>query len=72
MTPEFVINLVQGALFVLIVVSAPIMGVALLVGLLESFSTFWASAYKEVLVFALIIPVLWWRSRSSRHVEEEE
>ncbi len=36
MTPEFVINLVQGALFVLIVVSAPIMGVALLVGLLVS------------------------------------
>ena len=31
MTPEFVINLVQGALFMLIVVSAPIMGVALLV-----------------------------------------
>ncbi len=36
MTPEFVINLVQGALFMLIVVSAPIMGVALLVGLLVS------------------------------------
>ena len=45
---------------------------ALLVGLLEAFSSFWASAYKEVLVFAMIIPVLWWRSRSSRHVEEEE
>ena len=45
---------------------------ALLVGLLESFSTFWASAYKEVVVFAMIIPVLWWRSRNSRHVEEEE
>ena len=36
MTPEFVINLVQGALFMLIVVSAPIMAVALLVGLLVS------------------------------------
>lgn len=36
MTPEFVINLVQSALFMLIVVSAPIMGVALLVGLLVS------------------------------------
>ena len=36
MTPEFVINLVQGALSMLIVVSAPIMGVALLVGLLVS------------------------------------
>ena len=34
----------------------------LLVGLLESFSSFWASAFKEVLVFTLIIPVLWWRS----------
>ena len=45
---------------------------ALMVGLLEAFSSFWASAYKEVLVFTLIIPVLWWRSRNSRHVEEEE
>ncbi|MBF5005427.1 branched-chain amino acid ABC transporter permease [Diaphorobacter caeni] len=45
---------------------------ALLVGQLEAFSSFWASAYKEVLVFTLIIPVLWWRSRSSRHVEEDE
>lgn len=45
---------------------------ALLVGQLESFSSFWASAFKEVLVFALIIPVLWWRSLRSRHVEDEE
>jgi branched-chain amino acid transport system permease protein len=45
---------------------------ALLVGLLESFSSFWASAFKEVIVFALIIPVLWWRSLHSRHVEDEE
>lgn len=45
---------------------------AILVGLLEAFSSFWASAYKEVLVFTLIIPVLWWRSRNSHHVEEEE
>ncbi|WP_313072186.1 branched-chain amino acid ABC transporter permease [Melaminivora sp.] len=45
---------------------------AVLVGQLESFSSFWASAYKEVLVFTLIIPVLWWRSRNSRHVEDEE
>lgn len=45
---------------------------AVLVGLLEAFSSFWASAYKEVLVFTLIIPVLWLRSRSSHHVEEEE
>jgi branched-chain amino acid transport system permease protein len=45
---------------------------ALVVGQLESFSSFWASAFKEVLVFTLIIPVLWWRSLHSRHVEDEE
>jgi branched-chain amino acid transport system permease protein len=45
---------------------------ALLVGLLESYSSFWASAYKEVIVFTLIIPVLLWRSLGARHVEEEE
>ena len=44
---------------------------ALLVGQLEAFSSFWASAFKEVLVFTLIIPVLWWRSLSSNHVEDE-
>ena len=44
---------------------------ALLVGQLEAFSSFWASAFKEVLVFTLIIPVLWWRSLSSGHVEDE-
>jgi branched-chain amino acid transport system permease protein len=45
---------------------------AVLVGLLESFSAFWASAFKEVIVFTLIIPVLLWRSLKSRHVEEDE
>ena len=45
---------------------------ALVVGLLEAFASFWASAYKEVIVFTLIIPVLLWRSLTSRHVEEEE
>ncbi len=45
---------------------------ALLVGLLEAFSSFWASAYKEVIVFTLIIPVLLWRSLRAHHVEEEE
>ena len=53
--------------------SYPIAAVgALLVGLLESYSSFWASAYKEVIVFTLIIPVLLWRSLAARHVEEEE
>ncbi len=45
---------------------------AILVGLLEAFSSFWASAYKEVIVFTLIIPVLLLRSMTSHHVEEEE
>lgn len=45
---------------------------ALLVGQLEAFASFWASAFKEVLVFTLIIPVLLWRSLASHHVEDEE
>lgn len=45
---------------------------ALLVGLLEAFSSFWASAYKEVIVFTLIIPVLVWRSLTTHRHEEEE
>jgi len=54
-------------------VSYPVAAVgAVLVGLLESYSSFWASAYKEVIVFTLIIPVLLWRSLTTHHVEEEE
>ena len=47
-------------------------GGALLVGMLESGSSFWASAYKEVAVFTLILPVLLWRSLRSVHVEEDD
>lgn len=47
-------------------------GGAALVGLLESFSSFWSSAFKDVLVFMLIIPVLMLRSMNSHHVEDEE
>ena len=43
---------------------------ALLVGLLEAYSSFWASAFKEVIVFTLIIPVLFWRSIMHPHVDE--
>lgn len=43
---------------------------ALVVGLVESFSTFWASDYKEVIVFTLILPFLLWRSLNTRHSEE--
>ena len=45
---------------------------AVMVGLLESFTSFWLSAYKEVLVFSLLIPVLLWRSLSFAGTEEEE
>jgi branched-chain amino acid transport system permease protein len=45
---------------------------ALLVGLIEAFAAFWASNYKEVIVFTLIIPFLLWRSLTHHHVEEEE
>jgi branched-chain amino acid transport system permease protein len=47
-------------------------GGAVLVGLLEAYSSFWASAFKEVIVFTLIIPVLLWRSLTSKHVDEGE
>jgi branched-chain amino acid transport system permease protein len=43
---------------------------AVSVGLIESFSSFWASAFKEVIVFTVIIPVLLWRSLTSHHVDE--
>ncbi len=45
---------------------------ALLVGLLESFSSFWASSFKEVIVFTVIIPVLVWRSFTTRRGGEDE
>ena len=54
-------------------VSYPVAAVgAIFVGILEAFSSFWASAYKEVIVFTLIIPVLMWRSFGVAHVEDEE
>jgi len=45
---------------------------ALGIGLAEAFSTFWASSYKEVIVFTLILPFLLWRSLAHGGVEEEE
>jgi len=46
-------------------------GGALLVGLLEAYSSFWASSFKEVIVFALIIPVLLWRSVRHQDLDDE-
>ncbi|KEF34691.1 ABC transporter permease [Deinococcus sp. RL] len=45
---------------------------AVLVGLIESFASFSLSAWKEVIVFTLILPVLLWRSLTTRHVPEDE
>lgn len=54
-------------------VSYPLAAVgAILVGLLESFSAFYSSAFKEVIVFTLIVPVLLWRSLRSGHRLEDE
>jgi branched-chain amino acid transport system permease protein len=51
-------------------VSYPLAGLAAVaVGVVESFASFWASAFKEAIVFTLIIPVLLWRSLG--RVEEE-
>jgi branched-chain amino acid transport system permease protein len=39
----------------------------------ESFASFFASTFKEVIVFTVLIPVLVWRSLTSHHhVEDEE
>jgi branched-chain amino acid transport system permease protein len=44
---------------------------ALFVGWLESFGSFWASAYKEVIVFTMILPVLLWRSFTHGESDDE-
>ena len=53
-------------------VSYPLTAVAaLIVGTVEAFSSFYASNFKEVIVFTLIIPVLVLRSLAAPAVEEE-
>ncbi|WP_436644373.1 branched-chain amino acid ABC transporter permease [Microbaculum sp. FT89] len=46
---------------------------AVLVGLVESFAAFYASPFKEAIVFGLLIPFLLWRSATQprRHEDEE-
>jgi branched-chain amino acid transport system permease protein len=54
-------------------ISYPLTAVAaVLVGIVESFSSFYASNFKEVIVFALIIPVLLLRSLAAPAVEEDQ
>jgi len=45
---------------------------ALLIGIVESLASFSASAFKEVIVFMVIIPVLLWRSLAHVQIGEEE
>jgi branched-chain amino acid transport system permease protein len=44
---------------------------ALCVGMLESFASFQSSAFKDVIVFSLLIPVLLWRSIASTPSEDD-
>ena len=44
---------------------------ALFVGIVEAFGAFWASAFKEVIVFTLVLPVLLVRSLRSGPSDEE-
>ena len=54
-------------------VSYPLTAIAaLLVGCVEAFSSFYASNFKEVIVFALLVPVLLLRSLASPSSEEEK
>lgn len=54
-------------------VSFPITAIAaIVVGLVEAFSSFFASNYKEVILFTLLIPVLIWRSLTTKQVEDDE
>jgi branched-chain amino acid transport system permease protein len=45
---------------------------AVLVGIVEAFASFWASSFKEIIVFMIIIPVLLVRSLTATHTEDEE
>jgi len=53
--------------------SYPIAGAAaILVGVVEALASFWASSFKEVIVFLIIIPVLLWRTWGAPVVEEDD
>jgi branched-chain amino acid transport system permease protein len=54
-------------------VSYPLAGLAALaIGIAEAFASFYASAFKEIIVFALVLPVLLIRSLGARDDHEEE
>ncbi len=45
---------------------------AIFIGLLESYAAFWSSAFKEVIVFSALIPILVWRSLLAGSQADEE
>ncbi|MBB2971553.1 branched-chain amino acid ABC transporter permease [Mesorhizobium sp. RMAD-H1] len=45
---------------------------AVSIGLIESFSSFWASIFKDVIVFSLLIPILLWRNLKAEELEEND
>ncbi|NLY63599.1 MAG: branched-chain amino acid ABC transporter permease [Alcaligenaceae bacterium] len=45
---------------------------AIAIGIIEAFTTFWASDYKEVIVFGIVVPVLLLRSILVKHEEDDE
>ena len=56
-------------------VSYPLAAVgALSLGLIETFASFWASVFKDVIIFALIVPVLLWQNffLSAAHGADEQ
>ena len=42
------------------------------VGVIEAFASFFASEYKEIIVFMMILPVLFWRSLVAGHAAADE
>lgn len=60
-----------GAVFGALVTLPAAAAGALLVGLIDSFAAFWASAFKEVILFLMILPVLVWLSIRSPHAFDE-
>ena len=60
-----------GAVFGALVALPAAAAGALLVGQIDAFAAFWASAFKEVVLFSMILPVLLWLSVRSPHAFDE-
>src|SRR5690606_2317516 len=54
-------------------ISYPLAAVgAIGLGVMESFAAYFASAFKEAIVFSLIIPILFWRSLATFRLTDDE